>query len=70
MKKLILLTIIGLSLICTGYLSDPPPAEASLCFYMGSTMSGANQICYYDCLGGMVAITVPSIELCPMTIDM
>ncbi len=31
--------------------------------------SGIYKICYYDCLGSEVAITIKSTERCPRTID-
>lgn len=42
---------------------------AATCFHKGEQTSGMNKICYYDCLGGTVAITISSISLCPLTID-
>ena len=42
---------------------------AALCFGAGEETSGMNKICYYDCLGGKVAITIKSHKLCPLTIN-
>ena len=44
-------------------------AYAGTGFLKGEKISGMNKICYYDCLGGEVAITIKSTELCPLTID-
>lgn len=38
------------------------------CFKSGENISGMNKICFYDCLGSAVAITIKSIELCPLSI--
>jgi hypothetical protein len=43
-------------------------AVATTCFYQREQVSGMNKICYYDCLGSLTAITVRSIDLCPLTI--
>lgn len=42
---------------------------ATLCFKSGENVSGMNKICFYNCLGSTVAITIGSIELCPLTIN-
>jgi hypothetical protein len=41
---------------------------AATCFKSGEQQSGMNKICYYNCLGGTVAINVSSTSLCPLTI--
>lgn len=40
-----------------------------MCFKKGEETSGFNKICYYDCLGSTAAITISSVELCPLTIQ-
>ena len=40
-----------------------------MCFYKGEMVSGLAKICYYDCVGSLVAITIGSAELCPLTIE-
>lgn len=63
------------SLTSSGGLPDYSPVVegevdvAIMCFAKGEQVSGRNKICYYDCLGDMVAITIKSIQLCPLTID-
>lgn len=42
---------------------------ATTCFFEGSRTSGMSKICYYDCLGDTVAITIDSTDLCPQTIN-
>jgi hypothetical protein len=42
---------------------------ATMCFKTGETVSGTNKICYYNCLGSQTAITISSVELCPLSID-
>lgn len=50
--------------------SQLPPLEvAAMCFKQGEQRSGQNKICYYRCLSGTVAITIPALELCPLSID-
>lgn len=39
------------------------------CFKTGERTSGVNKICFYDCLGSEAAITISSVELCPLTIE-
>jgi hypothetical protein len=41
---------------------------AVTCFGTGERTSGMNKICYYSCLGSSAAITISSVELCPLTI--
>ena len=38
------------------------------CFFEGEQTSGMNKICFYDCLGSAAAITISSIDLCPLSI--
>lgn len=42
---------------------------AYLCFGAGEQVSGQFKICYYKCLSGTVAITIPKLQFCPLTID-
>lgn len=42
---------------------------AVLCFLSGERTSGMNKICYYDCLGSQAAITISSVQLCPLNIN-
>jgi hypothetical protein len=42
---------------------------AMTCFQTGEQISGMNKICYYDCLGSQAAITISSVQLCPLTIQ-
>lgn len=52
--------------------SEPPQTNqqvAVMCFKSGEQQSGMNRICYYNCLGSTVAITIGAIELCPLSID-
>jgi len=44
-------------------------ANAIMCFQAGERVSGMNKICYYDCLGSEVAITVDSYKICPLSIN-
>jgi len=54
---------------------SPKPAKpagiqvAVVCFKSGEQVTGMNKICYYDCMGSPVAITLSSVSLCPLTID-
>lgn len=41
---------------------------AGICFHDTDYQDGMNRICIYDCLSGKVAITIKSIQLCPLTI--
>lgn len=51
--------------------TQPNPEErlALMCFKSGEVISGMNKICFYDCLGSTVAITISSVSLCPLTIN-
>ena len=42
--------------------------SAVTCFKTGEQISGMNKICYYNCMGSTAAITISSVELCPLTI--
>ncbi len=42
---------------------------AVTCFSQGERISGMNKICYYDCLGSEVAITISAVALCPLSIQ-
>lgn len=63
---LVIAAAIGLAVVIG---APPTPAEAAVCFKTGERTSGMNKICYYDCLGSEVAITIRSAELCPLTIQ-
>lgn len=42
-----------------------------ICFFKyEQSFGGMTKICYYDRLGDTVAITVSSVTLCPLTINM
>jgi len=44
-------------------------AYAGTAFLKGEYISGMNKICLYDHLGSTVAITISSVQLCPLTIQ-
>ena len=44
-------------------------ANATACFFTADEVSGFNRICYYDCMSGERAITIDSMEFCPLTIE-
>ena len=46
-----------------------PMRVAFICFKTGEKVSGMNKICYYDCLGSEAAITISSVQLCPLSIE-
>ena len=41
---------------------------AVTCFRTDERISGTNKICFYDCLGRELTITIKSVELCPLAI--
>lgn len=45
-----------------------PPVPAETCFSSSEKIDGLNKICYYDCPSGKAAITIKSVQLCPLTI--
>lgn len=53
----------------------PAPARstevAMMCFKTGENAPSGSmtKICYYDCLGSPVAITISSVSLCPLSIN-
>lgn len=49
--------------------SDRTTEMAAMCFKTGEQVSGMNKICFYDCLGSAKAITIGSVELCPLSIN-
>lgn len=46
-----------------------PQRFALLCFFQYEQTGGMNKICYYDCLGSTVAITLSAISICPININ-
>ena len=72
-KRLIIaLIVIGIGFTLLTFLSvknNPKDAYATTCFKTGERISGMNKICYYNCLGSEAAITIGSVELCPLTIE-
>lgn len=68
---------IALAFATASVLSSPPiPMSkapdiqvATVCFKSGEQQGGMNKICYYNCLGSTVAITIGATQLCPLTID-
>ncbi len=46
-----------------------PTLVAVVCFKTGEKISGMNKICYYNCLGSEAAITISSVQLCPLSIE-
>jgi len=53
----------------SAFKATPNPAYAVMCFLSGERVSGLYKICYYNCLGSTVAITVKAHQLCPLTIN-
>jgi hypothetical protein len=55
------------------HVTPAPPKPVRLadvtCFKTGEMISGMNKICYYNCLGSTAAITIGSIDLCPLSIE-
>ncbi|WP_339645546.1 hypothetical protein [uncultured Porticoccus sp.] len=39
------------------------------CSKSGEQTSGRNKICYYNCMGSTVAITISNPGICPLTIN-
>ena len=44
-------------------------AALAQCFNTGQETDGMYKICYYDCLGDRVAITIRATKLCPLSIE-
>lgn len=44
-------------------------AQGVVCFKSGEQAGGMTKICYYNCLGNPVAITIGGTALCPLTIN-
>lgn len=43
-------------------------AYASGCFLEDEYTSGMNKICVYQCVSGDRAITIPAVQLCPISL--
>lgn len=43
-------------------------AQGQTCFAAGSTTSGLNRICFYNCPSGQASITVSAASICPISI--
>lgn len=68
----LLTAIIALAISGTDVPMTRIPAQDQLavtCFKSGERVSGMNKICYYSCLGSTYAVTISSVELCPLTVD-
>ena len=65
---ILILVLGGVGLVLWNY-EDPKNAHAGNCFLTGESTSGMNKICYYDCAGGEVAITIRSHQYCPYSIN-
>ena len=61
----ILLLALGVALAEPG---SPPRLAAVTCVRQGEEQSTRTRICYYDCNGTRVAITIDRHRLCPLTI--
>ena len=59
-----MIVAIGLIVLMLAY-----SAYAGTAFLKGEYISGMNKICLYDHLGSTVAITIRSVQLCPLTIQ-
>jgi len=48
-----------------------PLKVATMCFKSGENAppGSMTKVCFYDCLGSQVAITIPSTSLCPLSIN-
>ncbi len=46
-----------------------PLGHCVTCFLSGEQVSGLNKICYYSCPTGDAAITISSVQLCPLSIN-
>lgn len=74
--KTILAVALGVLTVSTASRAPAPaPAEKPIqvaqnvtCFFKRETTSGMNKICYYDCLGSEAAITISSVQLCPLNV--
>lgn len=69
LKSLILASLIASSHPALQSKEPKGVQVAVLCFKSGEELSGANKICYYDCLGSRAAITISAVALCPLSID-
>jgi hypothetical protein len=69
-KSVFIALAFGLLVAGAAWFGAPPhEALAVTCFKSGEAVSGMNKICYYDCLGSTAAITISSVQLCPLTIN-
>lgn len=78
MKSVIMLASAALGLSASVGPSEPPAsppkpirlAQNTTCFKTGENQppGSMTKICYYDCLGSPVAITISSVQLCPLSI--
>lgn len=63
------LAALALSVLANTPAETPRNELAAVCFKSGEQLSGMNKICYYNCMGSTVAITISSVQLCPLTIN-
>ena len=71
----VLLKRIALSLVLAGAflvatsIAYTPLGYCATCFFEYEEPAGMNKICYYSCVTGRAAITISSVQLCPLTIN-
>ncbi len=59
--------VAALAFAATLLLVDRVAADV-ICLFKSERLFGTNKICYYDCLGSTVAITIDALQLCPLSI--
>ena len=61
--------ILAVAIFMAVSISFLPKGYCFTCFFSYEQISGMNKICYYSCLTGTVAITISSMQLCPLSIN-
>ena len=72
MRKLIIVLIVIVFGAIGTYMwtqTEKGTAYAATGFLKGEKTDGMYKTCYYDCLGGEVAITISAAKLCPLSIS-
>ena len=67
-RTILSLVLAGVFFVAASIVSVPL-GYCATCFFQYEEPAGMNKICYYSCITGRAAITISSVQLCPLTID-
>ena len=69
LKRIALSLVLAVAFSVAASIAYAPLGHCATCFFQYEEPAGMNKICYYSCITGRAAITISSVQLCPLTID-